>query len=1004
MFTNNKKLIIACIMLMGPLITVAAVADTCGDLLTNDNDNQSGGNRHSFTAQGDALWFDINGVYYFDGANSNGIWTVDPNLTGHENVEDFVFGLGGGAHNGEVIGLWRAGTDFAWIWSNNGDEPNLVAATNPIDANEPMNPEGVAIADGCVFVVLQAFSGGEAVKHVFQVDPDSAEAINLTGDAAVPGVDGRVRTGGCMAAWPFDDGTGQVKLHLFDGDSVTTVDTNGYPSALVDGVLVYTKFFGAVEHVFVYDSNEASPKPVQISPDDGGSNESPKTDGRHVAWIHVDPDTSERHIMLLGGLSLSDEDSRAADQPRNREAPLQLDRGQLLWEDFDGALRYHHDGRTDVVCDRGDTDYEGTWLTDGVIVTTATTTDTGADTEVFRYVGKTPNDSDQPAAPILVRATPGDGEVELAWDTVLGATGYRIYVSTESGVSASNYLTQPGGRVLIADKSPFVVDCLTDEKYYIVVSTVEGAHEGPESAEISVKPSKGAPDADDDGAPDCLDECPNDPNKKAMGLCGCEITDNDMDTDGVVDCLDGCPNDAGKTEPGDCGCGQIDSDADGDGAADCVDVCPEDAMNACASDNDVIDDVSEGDDLGDDMNADDKNDSNSNGAANIANGENEENAQSQSPDGLADCGAGMCGAGASAMLPLMISTLWSGRRRHRRHGDRGAPIRCSTGRRFIAPLICICSVLQFGCNATAPNGDTGGPANGNGNATDDAGNDNGMGDNTANSGDWNDQDGLSLVDGNVTLDVPPTAAPTNKTLTVRALAADELLPDSVPPGSGFDAGGEFGPDGTVFDGPVEVTVTLESPAAMDTLPVLLQDEATGDWGWAGVDAKVASDGITATFEVTHFSRYRVWNPPLPRGDVPIGEGEIIAGPGNFQGQPFNTLPNPMGTNASLAYSPFGDVFGLSVMQFDVTNPATGDNISVAVGLHASRVGDVEGARVGLVTPAGALSGPSVFVDGLSPPKGISGIMFLRKDATHWKVDVYCAYEGGIVFGQATGEL
>ncbi|MDG2200026.1 MAG: hypothetical protein P8K80_02445, partial [Phycisphaerales bacterium] len=83
-------------------------------------------------------------------------------------------------------------------------------------------------------------------------------------------------------------------------------------------------------------------------------------------------------------------------------------------------------------------------------------------------------------------------------------------------------------------------------------------------------------DTDSDGTPDCIDGCPNDPDKIAPGVCGCGTPDVDSDSDGVLDCEDGCPNDPDKIAPGVCGCGTPDVDSDSDGVLDCEDGCPND--------------------------------------------------------------------------------------------------------------------------------------------------------------------------------------------------------------------------------------------------------------------------------------------------------------------------------------------------------------------------------------------------------------------------------------------
>ena len=47
-------------------------------------------------------------------------------------------------------------------------------------------------------------------------------------------------------------------------------------------------------------------------------------------------------------------------------------------------------------------------------------------------------------------------------------------------------------------------------------------------------------DSDNDGTPDGLDECRDDPNKTEAGVCGCGIADLDSDLDGTYDCQDSC--------------------------------------------------------------------------------------------------------------------------------------------------------------------------------------------------------------------------------------------------------------------------------------------------------------------------------------------------------------------------------------------------------------------------------------------------------------------------------
>jgi hypothetical protein len=61
-------------------------------------------------------------------------------------------------------------------------------------------------------------------------------------------------------------------------------------------------------------------------------------------------------------------------------------------------------------------------------------------------------------------------------------------------------------------------------------------------------------DEDHDGVPNCIDNCPYNPDKTEPGVCGCQTPETDNDLDLVPNCQDNCPNDPDKTTPGQCGC------------------------------------------------------------------------------------------------------------------------------------------------------------------------------------------------------------------------------------------------------------------------------------------------------------------------------------------------------------------------------------------------------------------------------------------------------------------
>jgi OOP family OmpA-OmpF porin len=80
---------------------------------------------------------------------------------------------------------------------------------------------------------------------------------------------------------------------------------------------------------------------------------------------------------------------------------------------------------------------------------------------------------------------------------------------------------------------------------------------------------KMAPDADGDGVPDDIDQCPNTPPGRTVGADGCQL---DSDGDGVVDFDDQCPNTPAGAAVDAKGCPL---DSDGDGVPDYKDECPD---------------------------------------------------------------------------------------------------------------------------------------------------------------------------------------------------------------------------------------------------------------------------------------------------------------------------------------------------------------------------------------------------------------------------------------------
>jgi len=87
--------------------------------------------------------------------------------------------------------------------------------------------------------------------------------------------------------------------------------------------------------------------------------------------------------------------------------------------------------------------------------------------------------------PLDTTATPGIGQVIIAWDAVVGATSYNIYWSTTPGVSTSN------GAKIPSDSNSFTQIGLTNGTtyYYVVTAVFATGGESAPSIEMSAIPS-----------------------------------------------------------------------------------------------------------------------------------------------------------------------------------------------------------------------------------------------------------------------------------------------------------------------------------------------------------------------------------------------------------------------------------------------------------------------------------------------------------------------------------
>lgn len=112
-----------------------------------------------------------------------------------------------------------------------------------------------------------------------------------------------------------------------------------------------------------------------------------------------------------------------------------------------------------------------------------------------------------------------------------------------------------------------------------------------------------------------------------------------------------------------------------------------------------------------------------------------------------------------------------------------------------------------------------------------------------------------LKDGtNVNITIPEGALKESTTISALYIEDATLLSNDIS--MGFLGAVEFGPSGTTFDKPVEVSLKLANPTSFYEVAVFCYDEESNRWDYV-CDAEV--EETIATFKVNHFSKYELLN-------------------------------------------------------------------------------------------------------------------------------------------------
>lgn len=472
--TSQHRLAVAFAVLLAAPLSLASTLPveriTGPELPVAGDENAFRLDRAPYTSQGKILFYSGTKMFVYEGGP--GFDEIDDSS---DSVAAHVFTLGPGTTPGSVIAGYRRGNGYGVV-SVDGNDPVLGT----------LNPESVSVHAGCAFMTLQLDDGNQT----YRVHPDDIMVSNGDPTEFAKGA-ARVVSSNCKAAWtwiPLDDNDPQ-ELHYWNGvvgnPAVVIAYGGGSPSFAGDW-LVYSATVGGVSQVFAVDTTAATPTPVQISSNtDATLGLTPVTDGRHVAWWQSNATT--RSLVMYGGLTVPTGELEALSA---NEVPFRLDRGQLLWKETDGVLRYYDGNKTLSLDPSPSTTVNVPWLKDGYIVFTGIPNDIPeGDPEIrslYRATGTPPSDSAQPSPPMFLFAENDTSEIDLQFDRILGATSYNLYVSEEPGLTKANYASLDGGRKITGITTPYAfTDVEPWKTYYFGVTVVEDGTEGPLSKVVS---------------------------------------------------------------------------------------------------------------------------------------------------------------------------------------------------------------------------------------------------------------------------------------------------------------------------------------------------------------------------------------------------------------------------------------------------------------------------------------------------------------------------------------